>query len=136
MRTTDRERVRVEVVSRVVSTCHTDATSGGLPLENLLNDTLYRARKRLEREAPSALRTQDLQFWNEVGRKLARASEQELLILIRRSCERYVAEIMGNLNELFYELTTTVAPFGLSAVLNGLSPKRLLNGLEGIPGNV
>ena len=134
MRSNDRERVRVEVGSRVVSAFHSDSISGGLPLENLLNDTLYRERKRLEKDPPSSQRTQDLQFWNEVGRRLAHASEQELLVLLRRATERYVNEIIGHLNEIFYEVTTSMAPLGLGAVLNGLSPRRLLQGATGLPG--
>lgn len=134
MRVADKERVRVEVVSRVLAEKFAEANDGGLPVENLLNDTLYRERKRLDREAPSVQRTQDLQFWNEVGRKLARAPESEIRSLLRRASDRYVTEIMGNLNEVFYEMTTSIAPMGLSAILNGLSPRRLLAGGRGIPG--
>ena len=133
MRKEDRERVQIEVVSRVTGACFQEASKGIFPLENLLNDTLYRERKRLEREPASAQRSHDLQFWNDVGRKLARASEKELQKLLRRTTERYAAEVMGQFNELFYEWTTALAPAGLAAILNGLSPRKVFGGKSDLP---
>ncbi len=126
MRTADKERVLVEVTSRVLERRVQDARSGGMPLENLLNDTLFHERKRLEREAPSGYRDADMAVWNEVGRVLGHAPEEQLRDLLKRIIERYVLEVMGNFNETFYNVTSNMMPMGLGLMLNGLSPRRLL----------
>ena len=134
MRRADKERVLVEVTSRVVAGKVADARSGGgLPIENLLNDTLYNERKRLETERPSGNRRHDLAFWNEIGRALGRASDDEVRDLLRRVVERYVLEIMGNFNEAVYRFTTKALPVGLSGLLNALSPSRVLTGFPSFP---
>ena len=117
----DRERVQIEVVSRVTEGVF--SSSKDMPLENLLNDTLYRERKRLEREPASAQRTYDLQFWNDVGKNWPVRRKRAAKALATND-GRYTAEVMGQFNELFYEWTTALAPAGLAAILNGLSPRR------------
>ena len=134
MRKADKERVLVEVTSRVVAGKIAAARSGeGLPLENLLNDTLYQERKRLETEPRNAARAHDLAFWNEIGRALGRASEEEVRDLLKRVVDRYVLEILGNFNELVYRITTKTLPLGLAGLLNALSPSRLVTGFPSFP---
>lgn len=134
MRKADKERVLVEVTSRVVATKIAEARSGaGLPLENLLNDTLYHERKRLETEPRNGARAHDLAFWNEIGRALGRASEEEVRDLLKRVVDRYVVEILGNFNEVVYRVATKALPLGLGGLLNALSPSRLVTGFPSFP---
>lgn len=134
MRKNDAQRVSVEVTSRVLAqNVQMARQSGGMPLENLLNDTLYNERKRLEREPSSSVRDHDIAFWNEVSKTLGRASEEQVKDLARRVIERYVFEIMGEFDETFYRLTTKILPMGLVALLNGVSPRRLLGGAKAFP---
>lgn len=134
MRKSDAQRVSVEVTSRVLAqNVQMARVSAGMPLENLLNDTLYNERKRLEREPASSVRDHDIAFWNEVSKALGRASEEQVKDLARRVIERYVLEIMGEFDETFYRLTTRILPVGLIALLNGVSPRRLLRGAKAFP---
>jgi glycerol-3-phosphate O-acyltransferase len=133
MRKQDKERVLIEVTSRTVNAVVRSARSGGLPLENLLNDALFNERKRLEKEAPSGTRRADLAFWKEVQHALLRSNEDQLRDLLRRVVQRYILEIMGNFNEQFYQLTTKLVPVGLMGLFNGLSPKKLLAGASEFP---
>jgi glycerol-3-phosphate O-acyltransferase len=134
MRKEDKERVLVEVTSRLVQEKVLAARRpGGMPVENLLNDTLYHERKRLEREPDSAARRADLEFWREVSQTLGRASEEQLRELLQRVIRRFVLEIMGNFNETFYKVTTRAIPVGIMGLFNALSPARLLRGRRGFP---
>lgn len=128
MRKEDKERVLVEVTSRVLNAKVHEAMAGQTPLENLLNDALYHERKRLEREPQSITKRADHRFWREVSQSLGRASQEQLRQLLKRIIRRYVLEIMGNFSEPFYQLTTQVIPVGLMGLLNGLSPTRILGG--------
>ncbi|GMV44373.1 MAG: hypothetical protein AMXMBFR64_60890 [Myxococcales bacterium] len=134
MRKADKERVLVEVTSRAVASKIAAARDGsGLPLENLLNDTLYHERKRLETEPRNAARKHDLAFWNEIGRALGRASQEEVRDLLKRVVERYVIEIMGNFSDSVYRVATKALPIGLGGLLNALSPARLVTGFPSFP---
>ncbi len=127
MRAEDKERVLVEVTSRVVQSRIRAAARGGPPLDHVLNDTLYHERKRLEREPDTPARRRDIAFWEEIQRSLARASEEELRELLRRVVQRYVLEIMGHFSEPMYHAATRVVPHALMGLLNGVSPQRLLH---------
>lgn len=134
MRKADKERVLVEITSRVVAAKIAAARDGsGLPLENLLNDTLYHERKRIETEPRNAARKHDSTFWNEIGRALGRASQDEVRDLLKRVVERYIIEIMGNFNESVYRVATKTLPVGLGGLLNALSPTRLITGFPSFP---
>ncbi len=74
----------------------------------------------------------DRRFYAEIRRALPRASEAEQARLLARIIRRYTDEIAGNFNPSAYNLAVRVGPPLLSALLTGLSPRRLLGG-EGIP---
>lgn len=133
MRKEDKERVLVEVTSRLLNEKVRLAKAGEMPLENLLNDALYHERKRLEREPPSSTKRADLAFWKEVQHALGRSSDDQLRELLRQVIQRYILEIMGNFNETFYRMTTKVVPMGLMGLLNGVSPRRVLGGRRAFP---
>lgn len=131
MRPEDRERIQVEVVSRVVDRyvrkAH-DAPEGYL--ETLVNDTLYTERQRLERGRSKADRA-DAAYYERVKRRMAHASEGDLRRLLEELATRFVGEVVGNFDERVYRLTTRAVPAGLWALLNAMSPQRLLS-----PGSV
>lgn len=126
MRPEDRERAQVESSTRVVD--HHVATAGKNPreyLEDLVGDTLYYERQRLEREPRGDARTRaDTAFYHKVQRRLRHASNADLRELLEEIARRFAAEVVGNFDERVYKLTTTAVPAGLSVMLNAMSPRR------------
>lgn len=126
MRPEDRERAQIESANRVVD--HHVSLAGESPrdyLEDLLLDTLYYERQRLEREPPGDARTRDdSAFYHKVQRRLRHASTADLRQLLEEIARRFAAEVVGNFDERVYKLTTTVVPGGLSLMLNAMSPRR------------
>ncbi len=126
MRPEDRERAQIESANRVVD--HHVSRAGDSPreyLEDLLLDTLYYERQRLEREPSGETRTRDdSAFYHKVQRRLRHASTQDLRQLLEEIARRFAAEVVGNFDERVYKLTTTVVPAGLSFLLNAMSPRR------------
>jgi glycerol-3-phosphate O-acyltransferase len=129
MRPRDRERIQVEVVSRVVERLARKAQSSpdGF-LETLVNDTLYTERQRLEREprGSPAVRA-DAAFYDAVQKRFRHASERDLRDLAEELARRFAAEVVGNFDERVYKLTTSLLPRALWVLLTALSPKRLLS---------
>ena len=107
--------------------------AGGRTLAEIINETLWWEQDRLADSDPSdedALA--DKQFYAEIRRQLPRVSEAERARLLERIVHRYADEIAGNFNPTVYKLAATVGPPMLSALLTGLSPKRLFD-REAIP---
>lgn len=139
MRPEDRERAQVESANRVVDR-HVAAAGQNAReyLEDLIGDTLYYERQRLEREPRGESRTRaDSAFYHKVQRRLRHASTPDLRELLEEITRRFAAEVVGNFDERVYKLTTTVVPAGLSLMLNAMSPRRfgsltaLRDGLSG-----
>jgi len=130
MKPKDRQRIQVEVTSRVVQH-HTDRakTASEGYLETLVNDTLFYERQRLERDRRRG--KEDAAFYDSVLRRMGHASERDLRGLLEQMAQRFVAEVVGNFNERVYRFATSVIPPGLWGLLNAMSPKRLLS-LEGM----
>ena len=128
MRPRDRERIQVEVVSRIVEE-HTRRASTAPEgyLETLVNDTLYYERQRLEKEHDRRKVRDDVTFYDGALRRMSHASERDLRQLVEEMARRFVAEVVGNFNERVYRFSTSVIPPGLWALLNAMSPKRLLS---------
>ncbi len=131
MRPADRERIQVEVVSRVIERYMEEARSApeGF-LETLVNDTLYHERRRLEHEHGRGAKEQGA-FYDSVQKHLRHASDQDLRHLLERIARRFVAEVVGNFDERVYRFSTRIIPPGLWALLNAMSPARLIS-LEGM----
>ena len=130
MRPEDRERTKVEVVSRIVQE-HVERarTAPEGYLETLVNDTLYHERQRLEREDRRRARDQ-IGFYDEALRRMSHASDRDLRDLVEQMSRRFVDEVVGNFDERVYRFATSMIPTGLWALLNAMSPRRLLS-LEG-----
>ncbi len=127
MRNDLRDAAVVEVRSRIVAACIQQAAlPDGLPLDVLINETLYFERKRLTADKTSPTWAADLAFWDDVKSRLSRAGEAEMRRLLERIVDRFVGEIVGNFNPWVYSMATRVLPKGLPMLLNAISPKRLL----------
>ncbi len=134
MRAEDRERATVEVAERVVSERACAAQGGeGPSLEDLILDTVYEEKKRLERERPSKDRDRDLALYDEACRRTAAGSEEERKRVLREIVDRFVTEIVGYFDPRVYDVATRVAPTALALLLNALSPWRLLRELPALP---
>jgi glycerol-3-phosphate O-acyltransferase len=132
MRHEDRERIQVEVVSRIVERCTRAARSAGDGfLETLINDTLYHERRRLETERDRRLAREWSRFYDGVQRHLRHASERDLGELLERISRRFVTEVVGNFDPRIYSFATRVLPPGLWMLLNAMSPQRLISQLDG-----
>lgn len=127
-----RDAAIVEVRSRVLEACLTQAQlPDGLPLDVLVNDTLYHERKRLEVDRKSPTWAEDLAFWDNIKNRLGRASDGEVKDIVKTILDRFTDEIRGNFNPVLYGVATRVMPKALPMLLNAMSPKRLL--ARGIP---
>jgi len=131
MRPEDRERIQVEVVSRIVDrhVQRADTAPEGY-LETLVNDTIYHERRRLERASGQNARAEQA-FYDGVLRRMRHASDRDLRGLLEKLARRFVAEVVGNFDKRVYRLTTSVIPGGLWLLLNAMSPRRMLS-LEGL----
>ena len=127
MRNDLRDKVAVDVRSRVLAACVRQAQApGGLPLEMLVNDTLYHERKRLEAHHGAPGHAADVAFWERVRSNLGRLGEDAVRELLAEIIGRYVDEVCGNFSERVYGLATGVLPRALPLLLNAMSPLRLI----------
>lgn len=132
MRNELRDAAIVEVRSRIVDACLRQARlPEGMPLDVLINDTLYHEKQRLERDHSSPSRDQDLAFWERVRSRLGKAGEAEQKELLVRIVESFTEEVRGNFNPWVYDLATRFLPRALPVLLNAVSPKRLFS--RGLP---
>ncbi|TNF25164.1 MAG: hypothetical protein EP329_23575 [Deltaproteobacteria bacterium] len=132
MRNDLRDAALVELRSRIVDACITQASlEDGLPLDVLINDTLYHEKKRLETDRESPVRAQDAAFWDGVKSRLGKANEAELKEILKSIVERFTEEVRGNFSPWVYGMATKVMPKALPLLLNALSPKRLVS--RGMP---
>lgn len=127
-----RDAAIVEVRSRVLEACLMQAQlPDGMPLDVLVNDTLFHERKRLEVDRKSPTWAEDLAFWDGIKSRLGRSSDSELKDILKSVLERFTEEIRGNFSPLLYGVATRILPRALPMLLNAMSPKRLLQ--RGLP---
>ncbi len=130
MRPADRERIQVEVVSRIVEQHVERARSAGEGyLETVVNDTLYHERRRLEKSSPARVKAES-PFYDEILHRMQHASDRDLRKLTEKMARRFAAEVVGNFDKRVYAAATGAIPAGLWALLNAMSPSRLFS-LEG-----
>lgn len=116
------------VVSEVTGRILASASTGSRPLAEQISETLWWEQERLGAADPGdedALA--DKAFYAEIRRALPRVSESQQLRLLERIVRRYADEISGNFSPTVYNLAVKVGPPMLSALLTGLSPRRLLD---------
>ena len=134
MRQEDRERAVVEVVSRVVEEVRQDAAiRGGASIEDVLADTLYHERQRLEKAPRGRLAREERRFYRELRRRLLKASTTEQMEFLRQATERFAREVVGRFDPRVYAFTTRVLPVGAGLMVNAISPLSLLSQLPDLP---
>jgi len=118
----DKERVLVEVVHRVFNNYTRDPRT----TEQALFDTLYEERIRLGTEKNRAKAKKQGAFYRKVRREGLRASPTRQSALLEDVIQAFAEEVAGHFDPRVFALATRVAPPALSALLNALSPLRLL----------
>ena len=122
MRPEDQNRTVVEVVERVFSHQKQDVAS----IEQLLFDTLYEERRRLETEKDRKKAASEMAFYRRIQAKALKGGvegQREALVAVIR---HFAEEILGHFNETLFRLATQVVPVALNLLLNTLSPLRLI----------
>ncbi len=114
MRPEDRERIQLEVTSRLLERHTALSETRNNYLETLVGDTIYHERRRLERDRPKG---DELAFYANLGKRLPKASEAEIARMLESLLRRFVAEVVGNFDERVYRFSTSVVPAGLSLLL-------------------
>jgi glycerol-3-phosphate O-acyltransferase len=94
----------------------------GRPLEEVINETLFHEKRRLDRQQG---RNEERHFYQQIREQLGKMSERKAGRALREIIDRYAEEISGHFDPRIYRLATTVMPFGLTTLLNGISPGRL-----------
>ena len=125
MREHDKERVLVEVVHRVFNQYAKDPRK----TEQALFDTLYEERLRLETEPNRAKAKKQGALYRQIYREALRASPTRQCELLKRVIQGFADEVVGHFDPRVFALATRVAPPALSALLNALSPLRLLTAI-------
>jgi glycerol-3-phosphate O-acyltransferase len=135
MKRADAERARVEVACRVLGEKLAEAASGAGPaVEELLHQTIYLERQRLDREPRATPRRDADRTFIEALRLRALATGPEgQKALLRELIEQFTNEIVGNFDPRVYKLATTAVPGGLALLLNALSPSRLIRRFPALP---
>lgn len=126
--------VVTEVTARIIAAVTARSLpAGGRALEEVINETLWWEQERLSQaEASDEEALADRLFYADIRRQLPRLPASEHRRLLERIVHRYTQEIAGNFNPGVYKLAAKLGPPVLSAMLTGLSPRRLFQ-RDGIP---
>lgn len=119
----DAPKIAAEVCARIVEQRLLSAQSGGAPVEQVLNETLFHEKRRLKRHRGS---DDDKRFYKKITTNLPDASDGELHRMLAHVVQRYTAEIEGHFDPRIYRFATRVLPYGTGALLNALSARRML----------
>ena len=133
MKEQDRERAVVEVVSRVVEATRLASQGGGSSIEDVLADTLFHERQRLERAPRNRLRKNERAFYHTLKNRLLKASVTDQVELLRQAADRFAREVVGHFDQRVYAFTTRVIPFGAGLMVNAVSPLSLIGRLPQLP---
>ncbi len=131
MRPEDQPRIRSEVSGRLFDRVLEQTKSGDHHrLAEVINDNLYHELERLRRGDCDGDPGADKSFYMDLRRKLPHASDSQQQTMLRTLLDRFVSEICGNFDERVYRASTRFMPLALGGLLTGLSPGRLLDGLD------
>ncbi|MFH2009801.1 MAG: 1-acyl-sn-glycerol-3-phosphate acyltransferase [bacterium] len=133
MKEQDRERAVVEVVSRVVEGVRLEAEANDLSVEDVLADTLFFERQRLDTSRRTRDSAKERSFYRIMNRRLPRAAVTEQIDLLRQATERFTREVVGRFDPRVYAFTTKLLPIGAGLVVNAVSPISLLSRLPDLP---
>lgn len=118
----DQERLQVESVLRVLE--HVGSKAQGV--ERALFDTLYEERKRLEKVRDKTKATEQRKFYDVIQNEALHANADRQRELLKQVITLFASEVAGHFDPRFYALATKVVPGGLNALLNALSPIKLM----------
>ena len=118
---------------RVVDHTTEFAESRGLPLDEIIAESIYHERRRIKTEADSKTKKSDQAFWDRIHREFRGANDNASRGLIAEIVNRYGEEISGNFDDRVYTAVTRAAPPALGVLLNAVSPKRLVTGPKSLP---
>jgi glycerol-3-phosphate O-acyltransferase len=113
--TVDPRELARETVTRVVEQTDLGTAPSGANARDLLRETLYAERRRLERAPDAAAHA----FFTRTRRDLERADDAEARALLRAVVGRYVDDIAGHFDRRFHALATQVVPRALGLMLGG-----------------
>lgn len=125
----DEQRIADEVIGRIVQR----VLDGTRPVDEVINETLYHERHRLQRAGSGPRTADDRAFVQALGHELPRTGEARQRAMVHDIVERYAQEIRGHFEPRVYSVATKALPLGLTALLNGLSPRRVLGDFGRLP---
>lgn len=130
MRSADQPRVKQEVCARVLEGALARCAAGGPSLDEVVNESIYHELERLKQGTHGVHDGDDLTFYRDLRRRLPHASSSAQRAMIQQVVTRYTDEICGNFDPKVYAAATKMAPTLFTALLNGMSPGRILAGVE------
>jgi glycerol-3-phosphate O-acyltransferase len=121
----DRERVLVEVVQRVLDAYGHEAQH----LEQVIFDTIFEERKRLETEPDRDRTLKQAHQYDRVHAEALHADPVRQRELLKGLIRAFADEIVGHFDSRVYGLATRAVPHGLNLLLNAMSPIKLARSL-------
>ncbi|MEW6442606.1 MAG: 1-acyl-sn-glycerol-3-phosphate acyltransferase [bacterium] len=121
----DKERIMVEVEHRVMDQYNRDPRT----VEQSIFDTLYEERRRLETEKDKGKARIESLFYERIQSEAIRSGPQRQRELLRELVRFFCREVAGHFDPRVYSLATRVIPPAMNALLNTLSPLKLVRSL-------
>jgi glycerol-3-phosphate O-acyltransferase len=118
----DEKRVLEEVVYRTLMAQNQDPAA----IEQLIFDTIFEERRRLEGEKDRKKAKRELTFYRRVQAQALHAGPERQRELLTEIIRHFSEEILGHFSETMYRMATQVVPVALNLLLNTLSPLRLI----------
>jgi glycerol-3-phosphate O-acyltransferase len=129
MREQDKERILVEVEHRLMDEYGRDSRK----IENAIFDTIYHERQRLRGESDHKRARRDRAFYKRVYSRAAEGGADEQRGLLLEMVRHFSSEVVGHFDPRVYAIATRAVPPALTALLNTVSPIKLLEKLpEGL----
>lgn len=125
MNDNDKERVVVEITHRIMEQYGGDQAG----VERALMDTVFDERQRLKREKDKDEVKRLAPYYKRVQREAASASPELQRELLQELVGHFANEVSGHFNPMVYSVASRTLPTATTALLNALSPLKLLRGL-------
>lgn len=95
-------------------------------IEQVIFDTLYQERSRLEQAKNDEAAKKDKAFYRRIQHEVLHAGPQKQRELLAEIIQRFAKEVLGHFSATMYQVATQAIPVGLNLILNTLSPLRLI----------
>jgi glycerol-3-phosphate O-acyltransferase len=134
MKAKDKEKIAVEVTSRVLeSSIGRASKSREAYLDNLINEVFYYEDKRVNSYRTAVNRDSDRKWLEHNQRVYKGASEQKKKLIVENIIDRHVREVTGHFSEPTYQFATSIAPIGMGFILNAMSPLKIMRRFPELP---